>query len=108
MTSGDVLGFHVRETEWVAGGGCTPVPESTIVADGFAALLVNATLPVTAATVAGVKVAVNVILCPGFSMTPSDTPVALTPAPETLTPENVIVAVPVFDKVNVCDTVAPM
>jgi hypothetical protein len=108
MTSGDVLEFHVRETEWVAGGGCTPVPESTIVADGFAALLVNATLPVTAAAAAGVKVAVNAIFCPGFSITPLDAPVALNPAPETLTPENAIVAMPVFDKVNVCDTVVPM
>jgi ABC-type uncharacterized transport system YnjBCD substrate-binding protein len=84
------------------------VPERAIAADGFAALLVNATLPVTAAAVAGVKVAVNVVLCPGFNVTPLETPVALNPAPETLTPENIISAVPVFDRVNVSDAVDPI
>ena len=84
------------------------MPERAIAADGFAALLMNATLPVTAAAVAGVKVAVNVVLCPGFNVTPLDTPVALNPAPEMLTPENIISAVPVFDRVNVSDAVVPI
>ena len=83
------------------------MPESAIAADGFAALLVNDTLPVKAAAIAGVKLAVSVVLCPGFNMTPLDAPIALNPAPETLTLENVIVAVPVFDRVNVSDAVAP-
>jgi len=83
------------------------VPESAIAADGFAALLVNITLPATAAAVLGVKVAVNVALCPGFRVSPLDTPIALNPAPETLTPENIIVAVPVFDTVNGTAAVVP-
>ena len=84
------------------------MPESAIVADAFAALLVNKTPPVRAPAVAGAKVAVPVVLCPGFRMTPLDTPVALNPAPETLTWDNVIAAVPVFDTVNVCDAVVPI
>lgn len=52
--------------------------------------------------------AVKVVLCAGFKTTPLDIPEALNPAPETLTLENVIAAVPVLDKVNVCDAVAPI
>jgi hypothetical protein len=83
------------------------VPESAIAADGFAALLLSTTLPVTVAAVLGVKVVVNVVLCPGFNFSPLDTPISLNPAPETLIPENVIVAVPVFVRVNASDAVVP-
>ena len=77
-------------------------------AEAFVALLVIVTLPVTGPTAAGAKLTVNVVRCPGFNMTPFETPVALNPRPETPAPENVIAAVPVLDSVNICDVVAPI
>lgn len=67
----------------------------------FVALLATEILPVTAPAEAGVKVAVTVVVCPGFSMTP-EAPVALKPAPDTVTVEIVTRELPAFVSVTVC------
>ena len=55
----------------------------------FVALLATATLPVMLPAADGVNVAVNAAVCPGVKMSPPETPLALKPGPETLTPETV-------------------
>jgi hypothetical protein len=65
------------------------------------ALLVTDTLPVTLPAAAGAKLAVKVADCPGARITP-ETPVALNPAPETVTFEIVTLALPPFVSVTVC------
>ena len=76
------------------------MPERAIAAEEFAAFVVNVTFPATLAAEAGVNVTFNVAFWPGFNMRPFDAPVALKPAPETLTLENVIAPAPVFESVN--------
>ena len=65
------------------------------------ALLATEILPVTLPAVAGAKVAVKVAVCPEFRITP-ETPVALKPAPETVTFEIVMLELPAFVSVTVC------
>jgi hypothetical protein len=79
----------------------TPVPESAMESGELVALLATEILPVTAPAEAGVKVAVKVAVCPGFSITP-ETPVALKPAPETVAPEIVTRELPALVSVTVC------
>jgi hypothetical protein len=67
----------------------------------FVALLATEILPVTAPAEAGVKVAVRVVACPGFSITP-EAPVALKPGPDTVTVEIVTMELPAFVSVTVC------
>ncbi len=63
------------------------------------ALLATEMLPVTLPAAAGVKVAVKVAVCPGFSITP-ETPAALKPAPETVTLEIVTMEFPALVSVT--------
>src|SRR5579863_3608200 len=74
----------------------------------FVALLATETLPVTLPAAAGAKVAVKVAACPGVRMSPEETPVALKPAPETVTFEIVTLELPAFvsvtDRVLLLDT----
>ena len=58
--------------------------------------------PVTDPAAAGTKVAVKVAACPAFKISPAETPVALKPAPDTVTFEIVTLDVPEFASVTVC------
>jgi hypothetical protein len=66
------------------------------------ALLATDTLPVALPAVEGVNVVVKVAVCPGFIISPAETPDALKPAPETLTLETVIVELPALVSVMLC------
>jgi hypothetical protein len=67
-------------------------------------LLATDTLPVTLPGAAGANVAVKVAVCPGDRISPEETPLALNPAPETVTHEIVMLEFPAF--VSVVDCVA--
>src|SRR5450631_3885683 len=75
------------------------MPESVMESGEFAALLTTETLPVMLPAAAGAKVAVKVAVCPAARMTP-ETPVALKPAPETVTFEIVTLEFPAFVSVT--------
>jgi hypothetical protein len=75
-----------------------------MVSGEFVALLATETLPVTFPVPAGAKVAVKVAACPGARMVPEETPVALNPAPETVTLEIVTLEFPAFVSVTVLAT----
>ena len=67
-----------------------------------AALLVTVTpAPETAPAAVGSNVTVSVAVCVGCKTKPFETPLALNPAPETLTPEIVTFELPVFVSVVV-------
>ena len=68
----------------------------------FVALLATETLPVTPPALDGANVAVKVAACPGAMMSPEETPVALNPAPETVTFEIVTLEFPAFVRVTLC------
>lgn len=82
--------------------GAIPVPERIIVFVPLEALVAIRTLPVIAPLVAGSNVAVKVALWPGVKIVPVATPLALKPAPVTLTFEIVTFAVPAFVSVILC------
>jgi hypothetical protein len=98
-----VLGDQDSATEWFT--TATPIPESVMVSGELVALLATWTLPVTLPAAAGVNVVDKLVVCPGFKITP-ETPVALNPAPVTLTLEIVTAAVPALVSVTVCVPVA--
>ena len=85
------LAAHCSKTESV------PVPDKLTVVGEFVALLVIVTLaPLTAPAVVGANVTVRVEDCPGVSTVPFGTPLALNPAPVTVTPEIVMFELPLF------------
>jgi hypothetical protein len=77
------------------------VPESEMVSGEFVALLATETLPDALPAPYGAKVAVKVAACPGARISPEGTPVALKPAPETVTFEIVTLEFPTFVTVAV-------
>ena len=79
------------------------MPDSAITVGQFEALLVTVMPPVTLPAVAGANVALNVAVCPGERMTPESPPLALNPAPATLTFEIVTLEFPVFVSVTLCE-----
>ena len=93
----DALPVQERTTEWLA--AARPVPDRAMVS--VAALLATVTLPLALPAVEGVNVAVRVAVCPGVKIRPVETPLALKPAPETLTLEIVILEFPEFVSVTV-------
>ncbi len=95
----DVLPVQDKETEWLA--VATPVPESVMLSGEFVALLATATVPVMFPAADGVNVAVSVAVCPGVRMRPPDTPLALKPAPETVTLDTVTLEFPALVSVTV-------
>jgi hypothetical protein len=68
----------------------------------FVALLATDTLPAALPDAAGAKVAVKVAVCPGLRISPEETPLALKPAPETVTFETVTLELPAFVSVTDC------
>ena len=80
-----------------AGGvGRTPTPLSVTVVGELVASLVAVTLPVRIPVTTGAKAAFSVAVCPGARIVPAGTPLAMKPAPETLTFEIVTLELPVF------------
>jgi hypothetical protein len=77
------------------------VPESATESGELVALLATETLPVALPAEDGEKVAVSVATCPGVRISPEETPLALKPAPETVTLEIVMLAFPAFVSVTV-------
>jgi hypothetical protein len=76
---------------------CIPVPDNPTVVGESVALLVMATpAPLTVPAVVGAKVTVRVADWPGVSTVPLEIPLALNPAPVTVTPEIVMFELPLF------------
>jgi hypothetical protein len=95
----EVLADQDSETD--GGAAATPVPESVIESGEFVALLATETLPDALPAEAGLNVAVKVAVCPGVRISPEETPDALKPAPDTVTLETVMLALPALVRVTV-------
>ena len=94
----DALAVHVSVTE--CDTGWTPVPESVMDAGELVALLVTITLPGTSPVPEGAKVTFSVAVCPGVTICPDETPLAVYPAPEMLTFEIVTFEFPPLVKIT--------
>jgi hypothetical protein len=84
-----------------------PVPLNATASGEFVALLVTVTLPVNAPLLAGVKVAFSEAVFPGATTCPAEIPVALNPAPDTLTFEIVTFEFPLLVNVTLCALLLP-
>ena len=80
--------------------GCTPEPDRVIVDGELLASLLTVVLPFKVPVDYGVNVTFNVVVCPGFRMSPLEVPLTVYPAPETLTFEMVTLEFPAFVKVT--------
>ena len=81
----------MSKTKW------DPVPDKLIVVGELVALLVMATFePLTAPGVVGANVTIRFADCPGVSTVPFEMPLALNPAPVTVTLEIVIFEFPLL------------
>jgi hypothetical protein len=85
-----------------------PVPLREIVSGEFGALLTSDIVPVTLPAELGPKTALNVADFPAAMVAGAVIPVVLNPAPATVTEEIVIVAVPPFVRVTVCELFVPV
>lgn len=94
----EVLAVQLKVTEWEA---LAPVPEREMVSVPFEALLAMLMLPLALPVLAGLNVAVSVTDLPAATIVPADTPLALKPAPDSVTFEMVTLAVPAFVRVTV-------
>jgi hypothetical protein len=102
----EVLGAQDSATEWEL--AAWPEPDSEIVAGELVALLAMLTLaPVRVPTVVGAYVMVTVADCPGVKIVPSEIPLAVSPAPATVTAETVMFEFPLFVTFDVSDLLAP-
>ena len=70
-------------------------------------LAIETLAPVTAPALAGANVMVTVADCPGVKIVPFEMPLALKPAPLTVTPEIVIFEFPLFVTVDVNELLLP-
>jgi hypothetical protein len=77
-----------------------PVPEIVMASGEFDALLATVTLPVMLPAPDGLNVTARLAVCPGFKMRPVETPLALKPAPDRVTPETVTVEFPALFNVT--------
>ncbi len=87
--------------------GCTPAPESTIVAGEFVALLATLTLPDALPGAVGANCALKVLDCPGARENGKVKPLMAKPAPVTLPCEIFKLAVPELVKVTVWALAVP-
>jgi hypothetical protein len=102
-----VLGAQDNATEWEP--AAWPAPDTETVAGELVALLAIWTLaPVRAPAVVGANVTVKVADCPGVKIVAPEIPVAVSPAPTTVTPETLMVEFPLFVSVDVSDLLAPI
>ncbi len=86
--------------------GCTPVPESEIVAGELLALLTTDTLPNTFPAAVGPNPTLSETLCPTARLSGDDKPLTLKPAPVTFTCERLTVPLPEFIRATVCAPLA--
>ena len=70
-----MLVFHVKLAE--CGVGCTPAPDSAILAGEFVALLTALALPVELPVAAGLKITLKPVLCPAARVNGNGRPLAL-------------------------------
>jgi hypothetical protein len=94
-----LAGFAASDPE------ASPDPESATLA--AAALLANATLPLTLPLACGAKVTVNGVLCPGESVRGKVKPLTLKPAPLAVAPDTVTAVPPEFVRLPVCFWLVP-
>ena len=87
--------------------GCTPLPESVMVAGEFVALLTTETLPVTLPAAVGANVTLRVAAWLAARVSGRVKPLPLNPAPETFTCEMVTLELPLFVSVTVCVLLVP-
>ncbi len=73
----------------------------------FVALLATDTLPLTAPAAVGAKFTLNVVLCPAVKLSGAVSPLAVKPAPETLSCEMLTLELPVLVRVTVLLLVLP-
>jgi hypothetical protein len=88
--------------------GATPVPDKGIIRVGLDAFEVIVTLPETLPADAGVKVTVNVVLCPAVSVTGVVIPLRANPAPLIVAEEIVTLEPPVLIIVPESDCLFPI
>jgi hypothetical protein len=93
-----VLGVQDKSAEEFV--TATPVPDIVIASGEFDALLATVILPVMLPAPDGLNATACVTVCPGFKMSPVETPLALKPAPARVTPETVKVEFPELVKVT--------
>ena len=84
-----------------AAGVPSAVPLSDIDKVAFDAFEVTVTVPLNVVTLVGAKVTVNVVLCPGVSVTGGVIPEMLNPVPDSATAEIVALVPPVLVSVSV-------
>jgi len=82
--------------------GCTPVPESEIVAGELLALPTTDTLPNTLPAAVGANPTLSETLCPAARLSGNDKPLTLKPAPVTFSCERLTVLLPEFVRATVC------
>ncbi len=90
------------------GGAACPVPARPTIAGELTALLAIVTLaPPALPALPGANVTINVVDCPGIRIVPPETPLALKPAPLTLTLDMSMLEFPVFVNVEPKDLLLP-
>jgi hypothetical protein len=85
---------------------CDPPVSATVIGE-LVALLVIVTLPVELPVDVGVRLTDNTADCPAIRTVVGATPLALYPAPETVTCDTVTLEFPTFVKVTFCKLVLP-
>jgi len=100
----EVLADQLNVTEWLT---CAPVPDSAMVL-GDDAVLVTVTEPVSLPATLGLKITLNVVLCPALRLTGVLAPVIANPVPLSLICEIVTFEFPEFVKVTFCVAVDPI
>lgn len=76
------------------------MPERAMASGEFEALLATETLPLMLPAEEGSNDTARVAVCSEFNISPLETPLALKPAPDMVTPEMVTVELPVFVSVT--------
>jgi len=87
--------------------GCTPAPESAMVAGELVAVLTTVRLPVTLPTAVGAKLTLSDRLLPAARETDPDKPLTANSLPEIAADETVTAPVPVFVTVTDCEAELP-
>ena len=94
-----MLVVQLNVTEWLV---CTPIPESVMVLGEPDAVLVTVTEPLSLPAAPGLKITLNVILCPGLRVTGVFAAVKVNAAPFSLMLETVTFEFPELVTVTLC------
>jgi hypothetical protein len=105
ITPEDVLASQLSATDGAVAE--TPVPLHAIDVGEFVALLVIVTLPLIFPALFGSKATSNVAVCSGAIVAPLSPLLVVTPVPATVTPEIVMLELPVFFKLTARVSVLP-